>query len=79
VRNIDSLRYSHTLSNGEELTLTMAFSKENENEDVFMARCQYMFRTMSAAIHAHELKFKIKPNVSFGSGQVTIKDPLGDN
>jgi hypothetical protein len=59
-KGVDTLRYSHTLSNGEDLVLSMAFSKDIENEDAFIARCQYMYKTMSNAIYDHELRFGLK-------------------
>lgn len=83
MRHIDTLRYNHTLDNGEELTLSMAFTtdtgKSEVDREVFSLRCQYMYDSMQMAIMEHRYRFLPKVKAEFGSGQVVIKDPLGDN
>ena len=58
MRGVNILRYSHTLSSGEELMLCLAFSTELEDNNVFIHRARYMYETMQDAIKKRESQLK---------------------
>ena len=56
--DIDTLRYKHVLSNGERLTLSLAFSIDLNTRDSFLERAKYMYDTMQHAIKEREAQLE---------------------
>lgn len=50
MKNIDILRYSHDLPNGEVLSISIAFNQDLENEESYLERCKLMYRAMKNTI-----------------------------